>query len=101
MSVPEDPAWPPQKLPAGMPRRFAEYKPVTSDAGKPPPTNVGGYEELLDCFQQRGQALPRTAKSLSTLDQAINDGLPPELVRPLGMFYGDLLIHTVSGAHWG
>lgn len=100
MSIPEDPAEPLQKLPAGMPRRYAEYRPVTSGAVEPPPTNVGGYEELLDYFQQRGQALPRTAESLSTLDQAINDGLPPELVRPVGMFYGDLLTHTISGAHW-
>ncbi|MBD1544454.1 hypothetical protein G9E11_19865 [Arthrobacter sp. IA7] len=100
MSIPEDPAEHLQKLPEGMPIRYAEYRPVPSDAVEPPPTNVGGYEELLGYFQQRGQPLPRTAESLATLDQAINDGLPAELVRPVGMFYGDLLTHTVPGAHW-
>jgi hypothetical protein len=98
MSMPEDPDEPLQKLPAGMPRRYAEYKPVTSDAVVPPPTNVGGYDELLSYFQERGQTLPRKAESLATLDQAINDGLPAELARPIGMFYGDLLTHTVPGA---
>jgi hypothetical protein len=101
MSIPEDPGQPLQKLPAGMPRRYAEYKPVTSDAVEPPPTNVGGYDELLSYFQERGQTLPRKAESLATLDQAINDGLPAELARPIGMFYGDLLTHTVPGAHCG
>jgi hypothetical protein len=100
MSIPEDPDEPLQKLPAGMPRRYAEYKPVTSDAMEAPLTNVGGYDGLLHYFQQLGQTLPCAAESLATLDQAINDGLPAELVRPVGMFYGDLLTHTVSGAHW-
>jgi hypothetical protein len=100
MSILEDPDEPVQKLPAGMPRRYAEYTPVASDAAEPPPTNVGGYEGLLGYFQQQGRTLPRTAESLATLDQAINDGLPTELVRPVGMFYGDLLTHTVPGSHW-
>jgi hypothetical protein len=100
MSIPEDPDEPLQKLPAGIPRRYAQYKPVSSDAVVPPPTNVGGYDELLSYFQERGQTLPRTAESLATLDQAINDGLPAKLARPIGMFYGDLLTHTVPGAHW-
>ena len=100
MSIPEDPDEPLQKLPAGMPRRYAEYKPVTSDAVVPPPTSVGGYDQLLSYFQERGQPLPRKAESLATLDQAITDGLPAELDRPIGMFYGDLLTHTVPGAHW-
>jgi hypothetical protein len=104
MSDPEDSAEPLQKLPAGMPRRFAEYKPVTSGIAGPPPTNVGGYDELLNYFQERGHALPRKAASLATLDQAIKgkgeDGLPAELARPIGMFYGDVLTHAVPGAHW-
>lgn len=100
MSSPEDPDEPLQKLPAGMPRRYAEYKPVTSNAVLLPPTNVGGYDDLLSNFQERGQTLPRKAESLATLDQAINDGLPADLARPVGMFYGDLLTHTVPGAHW-
>lgn len=44
--------------------------------------------------------MPRQADSLTALDQAIAEGLPAELVRPIGMFYGDLLTHTVPGAHW-
>ena len=100
MSFPEDPDEPLQKLPAGMPRRYAEYKPVTSDAVVPPPTNVGGYDALLSYFQERGQTLPRTAESLASLDQAINAGLAAELARPIAMFYGDVLTHTVPFAHW-
>ncbi|MDP9696044.1 UNVERIFIED_ORG: hypothetical protein J2X79_003622 [Arthrobacter globiformis] len=100
MSIPEDPDEPLQKLPAGMPRWYAEYKPVTSDAVEPPPTNVGGYDELLNYFHRRRQTLPRKAESLCTLDQAIDIGLPAELSRPIGMFYGDVLTHTVPGAHW-
>jgi hypothetical protein len=100
MNTTEDPDEPVEELPAGMPRRYAEYKPVTSDAVLPPPTNVGGYDELLSYFQERGQTLPRTAESLATIDQAITDGLPAELARPIGMFYGDLLTHTVPCAHW-
>ena len=100
MSIPEDPDEPLQNLPAGMPRRYAEYKPVTSDTVVPPPTNVGGYDELLSYFQERSQTLPRKAESLATLDQAINDDLPAELARPIGMFYGDLLTHTIPGAQW-
>jgi len=96
MSSSEEPL---QELPAGMPRRYAEYKPVTSDA-VPPPTNVGGYDDLLSYFQARGQRLLRRAESLVTLDEAINDGLPADLARPVGMFYGDLLTHTIPAAHW-
>lgn len=100
MSSPEDPAEPLQKLPPGMPRRYAEHKPVTSDAAEPPPTNVGGYDELLNFFHERRQTLPRKAESLATLDQAIDNGLPAAFARPIGMFYGDVLTHTVPGAHW-
>lgn len=100
MSSPEDPDEPIQELPAGMPRRYAEYKPVTSDDVLALPTNVGGYDDLLSYFHARGQALPRKAEGLATLDQAINSGLPAVLARPIGMFYGDLLTHTVPGAHW-
>jgi Family of unknown function (DUF6278) len=100
MGAAADSAEPLQMLPEGMPRRYAEYRPVIPGNAAPPPPNVGGYDELLDYFQERGQALPRQAESLGTLDQAIIEGLPAELVRPIGMFYGDLLTHTVPGAHW-
>lgn len=100
MGAAEDSAEPLQKLPEGMPRSYAEYKPVTSGSAASPPTHVGGYDELLNYFQDRGQTLPRQAESLTTLDEAITEGLPAELVRPIGMFYGDLLTHTVPGAHW-
>lgn len=100
MGVARDSAEPLQKLPQGMPRRYAAYKAVIPGSAGPLPTNVGGYDELLDYFQERGQALPRQADSLTALDQAFAEGLPAELVRPIGMFYGDLLTHTVPGAHW-
>jgi hypothetical protein len=100
MGAPEDSAEPLQKLPKGIPRRYAEYKPVTSGTAAPPPTNVGGYDELLNYFQERGKTLPRQPESLATLDKAMTEGLPAELARHAGMFYGDLLTHTVPGAHW-
>lgn len=100
MGAAEDSAEPLQKLPEGMPRRYAEYKPVSPGRAAPPPTNVGGYDELLNYFRERGKTLPRQAESLTTLDRAITEGLPAELVHPIGMFYGDLLTHTVPGAHW-
>lgn len=104
MSVPEDSAEPLQRLPAGLPRRYAEYKPVDSDVSAPPPTNVGGYDELLNYFQNRGRTLPRRAESLAVIDNAI-DGVGGKeslagLGRPIGMFYGDVLTHTIPGAHW-
>jgi hypothetical protein len=104
MSVPEDSAEPLQRLPAGRPRRYGEYKPVDSDVSVPPPTNVGGYDELLDYFQDRGQILPRGAESLTAIDNAI-DGVDEKeslagLARPIGMFYGDVLTHTIPGVHW-
>jgi len=104
MSVPEDSSEPLQELPAGLPRRYAEYKAADSDVSVPPPTNVGGYDELLNYFQERGQALPRKAKSLAAIDSAIDDARHKEslarLGRPIGMFYGDVLTHTIPGAHW-
>jgi hypothetical protein len=104
MSVPEDSAEPLQRLPAGLPRRYAEYQPVDSDVSVPPPTNVGGYDELLNYFQDRGQILPRGAESLTAIDNAIDGAGENEslagLARPIGMFYGDVLTHTIPGAHW-
>jgi hypothetical protein len=103
MSVPEDSAEPLQRLPAGLPRRYAEYKPVDSNVSIPPPTNVGGYDELLNYFHERGQALPRRTDSLTAIDNAIDgagDKTLARLVRPIGMFYGDVLTHTIPGAHW-
>ena len=100
MSRQEDPAEPLEVLPAGMPKRYAEYTPVDSAAAVRPPTNVGGFDELVSYFQERGHSLERSAESLATLDQAIDQGLPAGLTRPIGMFYGNLLTHTVPGAHW-
>jgi hypothetical protein len=92
-----------QELPAGIPRRYAEYKPVQG-AAPPPPTNVGGYDELLAYFRSLGEELPRSKEGLAAIDHLI-DGLDDratlaELVRAIGMFYGDVLTHAVPGAHW-
>lgn len=72
MSAPEDSAEPLETLPAGLPRRYAEYKPVDSDGSVAPPTNVGGYDELLEYFRERDQELPRRAESLTAIDNAID-----------------------------
>ncbi|MDJ0458209.1 hypothetical protein PUN71_013465 [Arthrobacter sp. NQ7] len=50
MGAAKDSAEPLQKLPQGMPRRYAAYKPVIPGSAGPLPTNVGGYDELLDYF---------------------------------------------------
>ncbi|MDQ0618888.1 DUF6278 family protein [Arthrobacter globiformis] len=104
MSAPEEPGEPLQKLPAGMPRRYAEYRPATSDASTLPITNVGGYDELLSLFHERGQALPRTGRGLAAIDTLLDDDVDKHALagfaRPIGMFYGDVLTHTIPGAHW-
>lgn len=92
-----------QRLPAGMPRGYAEYKPAAASPG-PPPTNVGGYDELLSFFHSRTGALPRSEDGLAAIDHLIDS--PGEraslakMVWPIGMFYGDVLTHTIPGAHW-
>lgn len=92
-----------QSLPPGMARRYAEYKPAT-DEPSPPPTNVGGYDELLNYVRGEGIALPRSREGLAVID-ALSEG--PEakkdltgLTAAIGMFYGDVLTHTIPGAHW-
>jgi hypothetical protein len=92
-----------QHLPPGIPRRYAEYTP-SPDAPAPPPTNVGGYDELLAHFHSIGHDLPRSEEGLAAVDQLM-DGFTDraalaKLVRAIGMFYGDLLTHTIPGAHW-
>ncbi|WP_157372316.1 DUF6278 family protein [Arthrobacter sp. Soil736] len=100
----DDSTEPLHRLPAAMPRRFAEYKPAVSEVSSSPPTNVGGYEELLDLFHQRGQALPRTGEGLASIDLLVDSASDKDsleaFARPIGMFYGDVLTHSVPGAHW-
>jgi hypothetical protein len=92
-----------QALPPGMARRYAEYKPAT-DEPSPPPTNVGGYDELLNYVRGKGMALPRSREGLAVIDALSED---PEakkdltgLTAAIGMFYGDVLTHAIPGAHW-
>lgn len=104
MTDPQDPAEPLQELPPGMPRRFAEYRPVDRQQSSPPPSNVGGYDELLAHFHSTGMQLPRSQDGLAAIDNLI-DSIDDKtslsaLVRPIGMFYGDVLTHTIPGAHW-
>jgi hypothetical protein len=104
MTDPQDPAEPLQELPPGMPRRFAEYRPVDRQQSSPLPTNVGGYDELLAHFHSNGMQLPRSQDGLAAIDNLI-DSIDDKtslsaLVRPIGMFYGDVLTHTIPGAHW-
>lgn len=104
MSDPDENEEPLQSLPPGMPKRYAEYRPETPGKLLPPPTNVGGYDELLEYCQRKGLSLPRSRQGLTTIDSLIesaeNTTSLSALVRPIGMFYGDVLTHTISGAHW-
>lgn len=48
--------------------------------------------------------LPRSEDGLAAIDNLI-DSIDDKtslstLVRPIGMFYGDVLTHTIPGAHW-
>jgi hypothetical protein len=92
-----------QALPPGMARRYAEYKPAT-DKPIPPATNVGGYDELLDYCRGVEVNLPRSREGLVVIDSLIDT---PEnkrslkgLTTAIGMFYGDVLTHTIPGARW-
>ena len=92
-----------QQLPQGLPRRYAEYKPAPAVPATPA-TNVGGYDELLAYFRAVGKELPRSREGLAAVDDLV-DGHPDraalaKLVRAIGMFYGDVLTHTIPGAHW-
>jgi hypothetical protein len=104
MTDPEDSAEPLQRLPQGIPRRYADYRPVDLRVPGPPPTNVGGYDELLAHFRAHGMPLPRSADGLSAIDGFVDSQtdrtLLSALARPIGMFYGDVLTHTISGAYW-
>jgi Family of unknown function (DUF6278) len=105
MSEPQDSAELLQNLPPGLPRRHAEYKPVDeASSSLVPPTNLGGYDELLAYFKARGHNLPRSDEGLAAIDHLIDGATAKEslavLARSIGMFYGDVLTHTVPGAHW-
>jgi hypothetical protein len=99
----DDTEEPLQSLPPGMARRYAEYKPAT-DKSSPAPTNVGGYDELVNYCRGKQVNLPRSRNGLVVIDSLIKN---PETKRELmglttdiGMFYGDVLTHTIPGAHW-
>lgn len=104
MDDPQDSAEPLQKLPPGMPRRYAEYRPVDGQQSGPLPTNVGGYDQLTAHFKSHGSQLPRSVDGLAAIDMLI-DSIEdkPRLsafARPIGMFYGDVLTHAIPGAYW-
>lgn len=92
-----------QSLPPGMARRYAEYKPATDELS-PAPTNVGGYDELLNFCRGKDVALPRSRDGLVVIDSLIeNSGATRDLQAlgaAIGMFYGDVLTHTIPGSHW-
>jgi hypothetical protein len=104
MTEPRDSAEPLQILPPGLPRGYAEYTPADAVAPAAPPTNVGGYDELVAYFHARGQALPREREGLAAIDHLIDGASDKEslsvLARSIGMFYGDVLTHIIPGAHW-
>lgn len=92
-----------QSLPPGMARRYAEYKPA-SDHPSARLTNVGGYDELLEFCRAKGLSLPRSRQGLAVVDSLVEkekDRTTLEaLARPIGMFFGDVLTHTIPGAEW-
>jgi hypothetical protein len=92
-----------QSLPPGMARRYAEYKPA-SDRPSTRVTNVGGYDDLLEFCWAKGLSLPRTRQGLAEVDSLIEKTedrwILEALVRPIGMFFGDVLTHTIPGAEW-
>jgi Family of unknown function (DUF6278) len=104
MSDPDENEEPLQSLPPGMARRYAEYRPATPGELLPPPTNFGGYDDLLEYCRLKGLSLARSRQGLAVIDSliesAVNSPSLAALVRPIGMFYGDVLTHTISGAHW-
>ncbi|MDQ0079110.1 DUF6278 family protein [Arthrobacter oryzae] len=104
MNDSDDSVEPLQSLPPGMAWRYAEYMPADPDAVFSPVTNVGGYDDLLEYFQARGLNLPRSEDGLAAIDELINATSDKEsladLARPIGMFYGDVITHTIPGAHW-
>jgi hypothetical protein len=93
-----------QSLPPGMPRRYAEYKPVGPGKPSPPPTNVGGYDDLLNYCRGKGLSLSRSRQGLAAIDSLIENPQGKrdltEISRAVGMFYGDVLTHSVPGANW-
>lgn len=103
MSDPDENEEPLQSLPPGMARRYAEYRPATPGEPLPPLTNVGGYYDLLEYCRLKGLSLARSRQGLAVIDSLIenaeNSASLAALARPIGMFYGDVLTHTISGAH--
>jgi hypothetical protein len=85
------------KLPAGIPRRYAEYRPATSDGSTLPITNVGGYDELP--FPRETPSIAAHREGLAAIDNLLDDDIGKRalagLVRQIGMFYGDVLTHTI------
>lgn len=93
---------PVQELPAGPDRGFGSYfsdEPFEEDRSI---TNVGGYVALRDLIADSGSTLGRNVAGLRLVDGLI--GSAPEstrgLAREIGMFYGDVLTHTITGSHW-
>lgn len=85
------------KLPAGIPRRYAEYRPATSDGSTLPITNVGGYDELP--FPRETPSIAAHREGLAAIDNLLDDDIGKRalagLVRQIGMFCGDVLTHTI------
>ena len=91
-----------QRLPAGRNRR---YSPLSAD--KPPAidssiTNVAGYETLVGVATTAGEVLSRDLEGIRGIERLI-DELPDSisgLAHEIGMFYGDVLTHTIVGSYW-
>jgi hypothetical protein len=71
MSDPDENEEPLQSLAPGTARRHAKYRPATPGEHPPPPTNVGGYDDLLEYCRLKGLSLARSRQGLVVIDSLI------------------------------
>lgn len=91
-----------QVLPAPSISRTMQYSAAEHAPEDPSIINVGGYESLRETAVGEGLRLRRDARGLRELDDLIDSqpSLLAGLLTEIGMFYGDVLTHTIPGAHW-
>lgn len=93
---------PPQRLPTGMNRKHAQFSTHEPPGVDRSIRNVGGYETLAAVMAVAGVRLSKDVEGLKAVERFIDTS--PEsvrgLAREIGMFYGDVLTHTIVGSHW-
>jgi hypothetical protein len=93
---------PPQRLPGGIDLKHAQFSKGEPSGPDRSIKNVGGYETLAAVTDAAGVRLSRDIEGLKALERFLDTS--PESVRGLdreiGMFYGDVLTHTIVGSQW-